>query len=107
MTDDLQQARISVEVLDEYRKIAAWLEAQAATRSPVGDTMHGLAAEALTNLIEHEYSRHTVDAHLPSVEQIAEVLYDEFVTRTDLSMVECERAACAVRALFGEVTGDE
>ena len=60
MSDDLQQARISAEVLNEYRKIAAWLEAQAATRGPVGDTMHGLAAEALTNLIEHEYSRHTI-----------------------------------------------
>lgn len=47
------------------------------------------------------------DAHLPSVEQIAEVLYDEFVTRTDLSMIECERTACAVRALFGEVAGDD
>lgn len=53
-------ARVSMEVLSEYRKIAAWLEAQASTRGPVGDTMHGLASEALTNLIEHEYSRHTI-----------------------------------------------
>lgn len=60
MTDDLQQARISTEVLNEYRKIAAWLEAQAATRGPVGDTMHGLAAEALTKLIEMGYSRHMI-----------------------------------------------
>lgn len=55
-----QAERVSMEVLNEYRKIAAWLEAQAATRGPVGDTMHGLAAEALTNLIEHEYSRHKI-----------------------------------------------
>ena len=55
-----QAERLSMEVLNEYRKIAAWLEAQAATRGPVGDTMHGLAAEALTNLIEHEYSRHKI-----------------------------------------------
>lgn len=60
MTNDLQQARISTEVLDEYRKIVAWLEAQAALRGAVGDTMHGLAAEALTELIEREYSRHMI-----------------------------------------------
>jgi len=55
-----QADRISMEVLDEYRKIAAWLESQAAVRGPAGDTMHGLAAEALTTLINHEYSRHTI-----------------------------------------------
>lgn len=52
--------RVSMEVLDEYRRIASWLEAQSAVRGAAGDTMHGLAAEALTNLIDREYSRHAI-----------------------------------------------
>ncbi len=57
---DAQAERVSMEVLDEYLRIAAWLETQAALREATGDTMHGLAAEALATLIDHEYSRHTI-----------------------------------------------
>ena len=57
---DAQAERVSMEVLNEYRRIAAWLESQAALRGATGDTMHGLAAEALATLIDHEYSRHTI-----------------------------------------------
>ncbi len=57
---DAQAERVSMEVLNEYRTIAAWLESQAALRGATGDTMHGLAAEALATLIDHEYSRHTI-----------------------------------------------
>lgn len=45
------QERISPDVLAEYRRIAGWLETQAALRGPAGDTMHGLAAEALNDLL--------------------------------------------------------
>lgn len=51
---------MSAEVLDEYRRIQQWLERQAALLGPVGDTMHGLAAEALDRLIEREHTRHRV-----------------------------------------------
>lgn len=45
------------DVLAEYRKIASWLETQAALRGPAGDTMHGLAAEALNDLLAQEEAR--------------------------------------------------
>lgn len=58
--DDRESPRVSMEVIREYRHILAWLEEQSALRAPTGDTMHGLAAEALSVLIEHEYSRHKI-----------------------------------------------
>ena len=47
-----QRPPVSAAVLDEYRRVAEWLDGKAAILSPVGDTMHGLAAEALHTLIE-------------------------------------------------------
>lgn len=50
--------RISPDILAEYRRIAGWLETQAALRGPAGDTMHGLAAEALNALLDHAEATH-------------------------------------------------
>lgn len=52
MSEREQGESMSTEVLDEYRRIQQWLERQDALLGPVGDTMHGLAAEALDRLIE-------------------------------------------------------
>lgn len=55
--------RLSMEVIEEYRRIATWLESKAAVTGPVGDTMHGLAAEAMTRLIDREYAAHKIPAY--------------------------------------------
>lgn len=48
------------------------------------------------------------DAHLPSVEQIAEVLERKLGhAHRDAPYADLTEEAVAVRALFGEVTGDE
>jgi hypothetical protein len=43
--------RLSEKVMIEYLKVADWADRQAALRSPVGDTMHGLSAEAIRALV--------------------------------------------------------
>jgi len=55
-----EERLVSAEVLDEYRKVVEWLERTAAVLGPAGDTMHGLAAEALSRLIEREQHRHRI-----------------------------------------------
>jgi hypothetical protein len=49
--DALMTERLSEKVMIEYLKVADWADRQAALRSPVGDTMHGLSAEAIRVLV--------------------------------------------------------
>lgn len=86
MTDDLQQARVEA--------------AMRAYRDHRGGELRGKIRAVLA----------AADAHLPTVEQIAEVIHNSMCVLKQCDFrpsTDQREAARAVRALFGEVAGDE
>ena len=111
MNEDLQQARIEAAaraIYDEWRSpdYFTWeqaVEGRNANPDPtfphIVDRFRGQARAALA----------AADAHLPSVEQIAEAI--EYAADWEYGFRDPEKViahiAETIRALFGEVAGDE
>ncbi len=113
MSNHLQQARIEAAaraIYDEWRSpdYFTWeqaVEGRNANPDPtfphIVDRFRGQARAALA----------AADAHLPSVEQIAEEIAGHPILsgfyQTTVGVGEAREMAEAIRALFGEVAGDE